>query len=46
MIFDENWTKENDTDLKNFHECEWDEACIMCKNFKECEDEKKVESNE
>lgn len=46
MKFNKDWTKKNDVELKNFHECEWEESCVMCKNFNECELEKKVESND
>lgn len=46
MKFAEDWTKENDMDLKNFHECNWDEKCTMCQNFNECEAEKKAENND
>lgn len=46
MKFNETWTKENDTELKEFHECDWEESCVMCQNFNECEKEKKSGNNE
>lgn len=46
MKFSENWTKENDAELKVFHECDWEESCVMCKNYSECEAEMKNENNE
>ena len=39
MEFNEDWTKEEDNNLKEFHECDWEEACTMCHNFYECKDE-------
>ena len=45
MNFDETWNKENDIKLKEFHECDWNESCVMCKNFNECENEIKEEGN-
>lgn len=43
MRFDENWTKEDDIKLKRFHECDWEDSCVMCQNFNECESEMKSE---
>ena len=40
MNFNKDWTKENDIELKSYHECDWKESCVMCKNFNECEVEK------
>lgn len=25
-----------DEKLKEFHECEWDESCVMCKEYEHC----------
>lgn len=44
MKFYEDWTKKNDVKLKGFHECDWEDSCVMCKNFNECESEMKNES--
>jgi hypothetical protein len=39
MEFNKDWTKKQDSNLKGFHECNWEESCTMCQNFKACEDE-------
>lgn len=39
MRIDESFVKEIDQKLKEFHECNWEEVCILCKNFNECEKE-------
>lgn len=37
---------EEDKNLKKFHECDWEESCVMCRNFNECETEMKSEKSE
>lgn len=39
MTFHEDWTEQQDKKQKEFHECDWEESCIMCQNFKEHEKE-------
>lgn len=29
MKFDKDWIKKNDMELKNFHECEREESCVL-----------------
>ncbi len=37
MIGDETQQeKEEDKKIKNFHECNWDYLCTMCKNYDDC----------
>lgn len=43
MKFNKEWTKEQDNGLKGFHECNWEESCVMCHNYKDCEDEYNTE---
>ncbi len=37
--FDEDWTEKQDKDLKSYHECDWEETCVMCQNYDNCNKE-------
>lgn len=36
MNYTVDWTKKEDKELKEFHECDWNDTCVMCKEYDDC----------
>jgi hypothetical protein len=36
MNFTADWTEKEDRKLKEIHECDWDNTCVMCKEYDDC----------
>lgn len=43
MNFSSDWTEMEDRVLKEFHECNWEESCVMCKEYWDCIESRKEE---